>query len=509
MVNIREIIKYYETGINTGRAIGRILKIDKETVLKIIRIAEKQNIKYEDIKDMHDDTLYKIFYPNNTNIKYQKPEPNIDKIIEELRKNKLMTLKLLWEEYINEHPDGLGYTQFRERIKEKISERDIKLHVERIPGEKMYVDWAGDTTYIFDSATGEEIKVYLFVACIGVSSLAYVEAFLSTKLECFIQGNVSALNYYGGKPKYIVPDNDKSAVIKASKYDPIINPVFLALADHYNIVVFPARTASPKDKATVEKAVHDAGEKIILSLRNIKFFSLADLNKSIQEKLKIFNSTPYQKERNYNRFTKFLEVDRPAMKDLPVDSFEFFHYGVYTVHMDTHIEIKHKCYSVPFKYVGKKVDVRIGASKIVIYYKNELIASHIRIDNGNRRYSTDKSHLPERLQAYLRTNKEQFINWANGISPMVNIVVEEIFNKSVTEEYAYRPCLGLKRLHKVYGPTRFIEACEKAVNANIVSYAHIKNLLEIKQQPVIEEHIINHDNIRGAKTYDYIGGINE
>lgn len=373
----------------------------------------------------------------------------------------------------------------------------------------MYDDWAGDTAYIYDSATVEEIKVYLFVACIGVSSLAYVEAFLSTKLECYIQGNVSALNYYGAAPKYIVSDNDKSAVIKANKYDPTINPVFLALADHYNIVILPARTASPKEKATVEKAVHDAAEKIILSLRNIKFFSLADLNKAIQEKLKVFNSTPYQKEPNYNRFTKFLEVDRPAMRDLPNDPFEFFHAGVYTVHMDTHIEINHKCYSVPFKYVGKKVDVRIGASIIKIYYKNELIASHTRIDNINKRYSTDKSHLPERLQAYLRTNKEQFINWASGISPIVEKDVEAIFNKSVTEEYAYRPCLGLKRLYKVYGPTRFIEACEKAVNSSIVSYAHIKTLLEIKPQIQMQEHIIKHDNIRGAKNYDYAGGINE
>ena len=140
MVNIREILKYYETGINTGRAIGRILSIDKETVLKIIRIAEKLNIKYEDIKDMNDDALYRLFYPNNSNIKYHKPEPDVNKIIEELRKNKLLTIKMLWEEYIDEHPDGLGYTQFRERIKDKINERDITLHIDRIPGEKMYVD---------------------------------------------------------------------------------------------------------------------------------------------------------------------------------------------------------------------------------------------------------------------------------------------------------------------------------------------------------------------------------
>ena len=197
------------------------------------------------------------------------------------------------------------------------------------------------------------------------------------------------------------------------------------------------------------------------------------------------------------------------MKDLPEEPFEFFHAGVYTVHIDTHIEINHKCYSVPFKYIGKKVDVRIGASKIQIYYKNELIASHTRIENTMKRYSTDKSHLPERLQAYLKTNKELFINWANGISPYVEKVVEEIFKKSITEEYAYRPCLGLKRLYKVYGPTRFIEACKNAINSNLVSYTHIKNLLDIKPQLEIQEHIISHDNIRGAKNYSHIGGNNE
>lgn len=472
-------------------------------------MAVERNIKYDDVKNMNDEALYKIFYPSNSNIKYHKPEPNVEKIIEELRENKLMTIKMLWEEYIYEHPDGLGYTQFRERIKAHINQRDIKVCIDRIPGEKMYVDWAGDTSCIYDSTNGEVFKVYLFVASIGVSSLTYVEAFLSTKLECFIQGNVNALSYFGGVPIYIVPDNDKSAVIKASKYDPIINPVYLALAEHYNIVIFPARTASPKDKASVEKAVHDAAEKIILSLRHVKFFSLTDLNKAIHEKLKIFNSTPYQKEKDYNRFTKFLVLDRPFMKDLPPETFEFFRAGVYTVHMDTHIEINHKCYSVHFKYIGKKVDVRISTNKILIYYKNELIATHPRIDNTMRRYSTDESHLPERIQAYLRINKEQFINWANRISPVVEEVVEEIFKKAKTDEYAYRPCLGLKRLYKTYGSQRFIKACEEVINNKTISYTSIKNYLETKPQKENEEHIINHDNIRGAKNYDFSGTTNE
>lgn len=193
MYNIKEVIKVYETGMTSNRAISRIVGVHKDTVKKIISIYLTKNLTYQFIKDLSDDDVYKIFYPNNINIKYNKPEPNIEYILKELKSNKTLTIKMLWEEYLIQNPDGLRYTQFRERIKEAVGERDIRMHIERKPGEKMYIDWAGDTGKMYDNLTGEEKKVYFFVATVGVSSYTYVEAFLNTKLESFVQGNVNAL----------------------------------------------------------------------------------------------------------------------------------------------------------------------------------------------------------------------------------------------------------------------------------------------------------------------------
>lgn len=318
MVNIREILRCYEIGLPSFSSMARAIGIDKNTVIKIIRRSDYLKVKYDDIKNMQDDQPYKLFYPNNVNLKYRKPEPNAVKILQELEANKTLTIKMLWEEYKSENPDGLGYTQFRERIKSKTNERDITIHIERRPGEKMYVDWAGDTMPIYDRDTGEVSKAYLFVACVGVSSLVFVKAYPNTKPMSFIDGNVSALNFFGAAPTFLVPDNDRSAITKTSKYDPTINETYWDMSKHYGITVFPARVRSPKDKGSVEKAVLDGAERMIINkFRNFHFFTLDELNDRLYEQLMEINKKPYQLETTECRFSKFLKIDKPYMHGLP------------------------------------------------------------------------------------------------------------------------------------------------------------------------------------------------
>lgn len=512
MINIREILRCYEVGLPSFSSIGRTIGIDKNTVTKIVRMSNSLNLKYNDIKNMQDDQLYKLFYPNNVNIKYRKPEPDVEKILKELDANKTLTIKMLWEEYKSENPDGLGYTQFRERIKSKINERDITMHIERKPGEKMYVDWAGDTINLYDRDTGEVFKAYLFVACVGVSSIVFVKAYPNTKKTCFIDGNVSALNFFGAAPIFLVPDNDRSAITKTSKYDPIINETFLDMSQYYGITVFPARVRSPKDKGSVEKAVLDSAERMIINkFRNFRFFTITELNDRIYEQLMEINKKPYQLEPTECRFSKFLKVDRPAMHDLPTTPYEAPIFKTATVHMDSHIEINHKCYSVPYQYISQKVDVKVGARQLIISCKNIEIARHDIIHSDSKRYSTTFAHLPERKQAYLMNNKNDFLQWALSVSPMAENIVRTIFESSVTEEYAYRPCMGLKRLFKTYGHTKFINACEYAITNNLKSYKYIKMILEsgVNEFSDDNEKIIHHENIRGALTYTMRGDMND
>jgi hypothetical protein len=279
------------------------------------------------------------------------------------------------------------------------------------------------------------------------------------------------------------------------------------MANYYGITVLPTRVASPKDKPTVEKAVLDAAERgIIQRCRGITFLSLEEMNKIISDKLRIINETPYQKEPNYTRNLKFIELDLPSMKTLPAQPFEYYTIGYYTVNIDSHIEINHKCYSVPYMYVGKKVEVRIASSTLAILYNNQILTVHPRIDSSKQRYSTILDHLPSRHKSYLSINKSNFMNWSEKISPSVKIVIESIFKCSVTDEYAYRPCMALQRLYKKYGPTRFTDACEKSIRAQIMTYGFIKNLLESKEKTSSEdEHIIHHQNIRGKENYSNKG----
>jgi hypothetical protein len=279
------------------------------------------------------------------------------------------------------------------------------------------------------------------------------------------------------------------------------------MANYYGITVLPTRIASPKDKPTVEKAVLDAAERgIIQRCRGITFLSLEEMNKTISEKLRIINDTPYQKEPNYTRNLKFKEIDLPNMKTLPAQPFEYYTVGCYTVNIDSHIEINHKCYSVPYLYVGKKVEVRIGSSTLTILYNNQVLTVHPRIDSSKQRYSTILDHLPSRHKAYLSINKNTFIAWSEKISSSVKTVIESIFNSSVTEEYAYRPCMALLRLYKKYGPTRFTDACEKSIKAQIMTYGFIKNIVETKNKTASDdEHIIPHQNIRGKENYSKQG----
>lgn len=206
---------------------------------------------------------------------------------------------------------------------------------------------------IYNSDTGEITKAYFFTTCIGVSSLVFIKAYPNTKKESYIDGNVSAFNYYGATPLYLTPDNDKSAVTRVCKYDPVINPTFFDMANYYGAAVLPARVARPKDKGSVEKAVLDSVERNVINrLRHYHFFSIEELNDRIAELLTEINNRPFQKEPGESRLSKFLEIDRPAMRDLPQIPYIFPVFKISTVHMDSHIEIDHKCYSVPYKYIG-------------------------------------------------------------------------------------------------------------------------------------------------------------
>lgn len=504
MDHIRKVIQMSEQSSLSLRKLSEICNCSRAAVTSIINVLKLNSLTYKQSLTMTDKQLEDLFYPDRIIKAAKKPELDYEYLANELKKPDV-TRMLLWRENIDKYPNGYKRSQFFELLNKYLETKKVTMHVHRKPGEKMYVDWAGDPMFIYDKDTGEQKKVSLFVTCIGCSSYPYVEAFLTKEKVNFIQAHVNAFNYYGALPLILVPDNDKSAVITANKYEPVINETYKRLADYYGIGIIPARRKTPKDKASVEKTVLDIAEReVIAALRNEKFFSLFELNIRIKQRLKEVSERPFQKKPG-SRFSVFKEFDLPNMRPLPLEPFEYAEYVSATVNIDYHIEVEKNFYSVPYIYVKKVVNVEISIKIIQIFYNNERIAVHPRIRSGQYHYQTDSSHMPEEHKLYNQFSRDYFINWAKKISEEAQEIMISVFERRFIEEQGFRNGLGIQRLYKEYGDEKFKSACIMIIQKNIgKSYINLKKVLE--SIPILPkgEKSIEHNNIRGKAYYSWL-----
>jgi transposase len=358
-------------------------------------------------------------------------------------------------------------------------------------GEKLFVDYAGQTVDIVDTATGAVSNAQIFVAVLGASSYTYVEATASQGLEDWIGSHVRAFSFYGCVPEAVVPDNLKSGVSKPSRYEPDINPTYNDLARHYQTVILPARVRKPRDKAKAEN-----GDT---------FFSLDELNLEIKRLLRDLNEKPFQKLPG-SRKSRFEELDRPALKPLPAAAYELARWKRATVHIDYHVEVEKHYYSVPYTLVKKKLDVRYTASTVECFYRNKRVACHLRDDRAGH-HTTIKEHMPVSHQRYLDWTPDRFRRWAAKIGPQTLLLTETILVKRGHPQQAYRSLLGILRLGKSYGDKRLEAACERALHIKALSYRSIESILKngLDQKPLPgtgrETTPVKHDNIRGAGYY--------
>lgn len=496
MAEIKRILKIAEEepGLSE-RKMGEIIGCSKNTIKAIKTIANRINVKYEMVKDMNEEEIHNLFYPNNN--PYQDvPEPNVEYCIKELKKKHVSVL-LLWKEYIEQHPNGLRYTQFKERIKIASSASTITAHFERKPGERMEIDWSGDKVYYFDKDTGEAIPCFVFVAVIGRSGYTYMEVFRDTKSPSFLTGVIHALSYFGGVPKFLVPDNDKSAVINHGKYEIIFNREFSFLADYYNTIILPARVRKPKDKPLVENAVYNAAERhLIGKMHDKKFYSFDELSSFVFDVLEKFNNAPFSKKEG-SRKSVFLEDDKPELKSLPKTPYELVTIKLATVNNNYHIEYKGFYYSVPYRYVSKKVELRVSSKTVQIYYENLKIAEHIRLYEHKRRYSTIPEHMPEKHQGM---NKEKLISWGYKIHEDIGNFLTKYFAKIPIEEQGYKGAQGIIDLSRKNLP-RLITAIGEANDYGVYTYSAIKAIYTRLEKQTSFEEMVNNSNLRGPEYY--------
>lgn len=504
MIKLREILRLrYENGLSV-RAIGFSCNIGRQTVANYVTLSKISGINWEVDKNLNDTELEAKLYKNKVNIGGDRAIPDYEYINTELKRPGV-TLQLLWCEYKQQDPNGYQYEMFCLLYRIWKKRQNVCMRQNHKAGEKLFIDYAGDKIQIINPATGEGIPTELFVAVWGASNYTYAEATHSQQLEDWIMSHVRAFEYFGCVPKVCVPDNLRSGVSKACRYEPDINLTYLDLAEYYGTVVIPARPYKSRDKAKVEVGVLIAERWILAVLRNKKFYSLGELNRGISGLLEKINNKEMIKLKK-SRKELFETFDKPNALQLPEKSYEYAQWKKCRVNIDYHIEIDGHYYSVPYQLNKEQVDVRCTSKIVEIFFNKKRIASHIR-DFNKGRHTTIPEHMPLSHRKYLEWTPSRIIEWAAKTGKNIAELVKNVLESREYPEQGYRSCLGILRLQKYYPVDRVEKACSRAIKYKLYSYKSVRNILELKLDQQFETESENktvpvlHENIRGGRYY--------
>ncbi len=479
MRKIREVLRLKAAGLKI-REIAVSTGAARTTVYEYLVRAESAGLSWPLPEDMDDEALEsRLFPPATAELARRRPVPDWREVHRELRSRKHVTLRLLWLEWKEGHPDGWGYSQFCAHYEHWVDCQDVVMCLSYRAGERAFVDFSGDKVPVVDPGTGEVAEAEVFVAVLGCSGMLYVEATRDQGLNSWLMAHVHTFEAYGGVTVAITPDNLKSGVTKACYYDPELNRSYSGLADHYGTVIVPTRTYRPRDKAAVEAGVQVVERWVLAPLRHRQFFSLTELNKAIRQKVAELNERAFRGEPTSRR-ELFEELEQPALKPLPAKAYELAEWKKVTVNIDYHVEYSDSSgrhyYSVPYTLVHQKLELRATVSTIEAYRGGRRVASHAR-EYGRRRYITGPAHMPPSHRAHLEWTPSRLVEWARTVSPHAADLAEKILSSKPHPEHSYRACLGLMSLAKHYGNERLGAACQRALASGAISYTSVKSIL--------------------------------
>jgi transposase len=434
----------------------------------------------------------------------ERRPPDWPQVHRELRR-KGVTLFLLWQEYKAATPEDVQYSQFCAAYRQWAGTLDLVMRQHHRAGEKLFIDYAGQTLPVVNSLTGEVHEVAIFIAVLGASNDTYVEATWSQSLPDWIGSHVRTFAALGGVPEVLVPDNLKAAVSQIHRYEPVLNRTYVDLAQYYGVAVVPARAAHPRDKAKVEVGVQVVERWILARLRHHTFFSLAEVNTVIGPLREALNQRPFKK-RPGSRQQLFEILDRPALRPLPAQPYEYAEWKQVRVNIDYHVEVEGHYYSVPYALGHHQLEARLSAQTVELFHKGKRIASHLRAWQKGR-HTTIAAHMPKAHRHYAEWTPQRLIDWAAKTGAATAQVVETILASRPHPQQGFRSCLGLMRLGKRYGAERLEAACQRALALGACSYKSIESMLkhDLDRQPLLAKPAavppVTHDNIRGPQYY--------
>lgn len=503
MRKITEILRLKAAGMNS-RDIAVSVGAGKTTVYEYLARAEAAGLSWPLPEGLDEAALEaKLFPPPTAELAARRPVPEWREVHRELKRGRHVTLRLLWLEWKEDHPEGWGYTQFCAHYQRWLGVQDVVMRMTYAAGERMFVDFSGDTAGWVDPETGEACSAEVFVAVLGASGMLYAEATRGQDLASWVGAHVHAWAFYGGVAEVTVPDNLRAGVSKACWYDPEINPSYAELARHFGTVVLPTRTAHPRDKAAVEAGVLSVERWVLAPLRNRRFFSLAELNAAIATQVAWLNGRAFRGQPTSRR-ELFTDTERTALKPLPAERFELAEWKKVTVNIDYHVDFDGRYYSVPYRLVRQDLDLRATAATVEVLKGGARVASHPR-EYGRRRYVTVPAHMPPSHRAHLEWTPSRLVSWAGTISPATARLVEKILATRAHPEHGYRACLGLMNLARRYGNERTGAACARALAVGAISYTSVKSILAEGLDrvplpaPAPAPPPPDHENLRGAE----------
>lgn len=505
MSKIRQIIKLFAQKMGKKKIAER-LGMSKHTVKFYVDFYTTLKTPWEELSKLTDFELNKLFHPPHQTPLSKRIQQLYDyfPVMEKQLRRRGMTVAHLAKQFKAEHPEAYGETSFYGYYRQWKKKVNPSMHIEHKIGDKMYVDYAGATLPYVNIDTGEIKQAQVFVAILGWSQYAYVEAMQSQTIEEFIFGCENALHYFNGVPLAIVPDNLKSAVIKASNYEPIVNENFKSFADHYGTTILPARSRKPKDKALVEGMVKLAYQRIYTQLPEKEIMPLEELNKAIHELLSEHHNTPLT-GRECSRTDQWF-VEQPTLQPLPQTGFEMRKMKLVTVMKNGHIyltEDQHY-YSAPYELIGKKLRLQYSRSRVDLYQQYEQVATHLRLRSPHN-YSTDPSHMPPQHRYVTEWSPAFFMEKAKAVDPIVEYFISQVLARRQHPEQAYKSCMGILSFTKRVGNTRLINACKRANEIGYYNYKIIDDILKKNLDKYDENtEVIEmpaHDNIRGQSYY--------
>jgi transposase len=508
MRKIKEVLRLrFGLGLHQDQ-IARSCSIGQATVHRYLEKAAAAKLVWPLPDELDEQGLDELLFPARPLQAVPRSRPVVDfaQLHSQLQAHKRLTLQLLWEEYRETHPDGYGYSRFCELYQRWNRTRDVVLRHDHKPGEKTFVDWAGDTVPVHNRDGGEATPASIFVAVLGASTYTFARAALGQGLANWIDCHVQAFDFFGGTTTLIIPDNPRTGVTRACRYEPDLNRTYHEMAEHYGVAVMPARPYKPRDKAKVENAVLIVERWILAALRHRKFFAVADLNEAVNELLERLNNRRFRK-RDGTRASLFHQVDLPVLQPLPAERYVMAEWKTVRANIDYHVEIDRHYYSVPYQLAGQQLEARYTATTVELFQDGKRVTSHAR-NSVAYRHTTIHEHMPKSHQAHREWTPSRLIHWGESIGTATAEVIRTILASRPHPEMGYRACLGILRLAKTYSNERLEAASQRAIQLHACSYSSLHSILKrsLDRQTTLDLEPSKpgprHENVRGSHYYD-------